>query len=81
MENVLFIMQVLKFSKELIPVKQQTFETLLKTKKMRQQLGGANCHEEQCSYIPSFYSEQLKYHRRCYQTFKMFKIKNLKIEN
>ena len=57
----------IKFSKEVIPVKQQTFETLLKTKKVRQQLGGANCHEEQCSYSPSFCSEHLKYHRRCYQ--------------
>ena len=46
-------------SKELIPVKQQTFETLLKTKKVRQQLDGANLHEEQCSYIPSLFSEQL----------------------
>ena len=47
-------------------MKQQTFETLLRTKKVRQQLGGANCHEEQCLYIPSLYSGQL---RRCYQKF------------
>ena len=46
----------IEFSKGLILVKQQTFETLVKTKKVRQQLGGANFHEEQCSYIPSLYS-------------------------
>ena len=46
-----------EFPKELIPVKQQTFKTLLKTKKVRQQLGSTNSHEEQCSYIPSLYSQ------------------------
>ena len=69
----------IEFSKEPIPVKQQTFETSLKTKKVRQKLGGANCHEEQCWYIPSLYSEQLKYHRRCYQKFT--NIKTLVNEN
>ena len=59
----------IEFSKKLIPVKQKTFETLLKTKEVREQLGGANYYEEQCPYITSLYSEQLKYHRRCYQKF------------
>ena len=49
----------IKFSKEVIPVKQQTFETLLKTKKVRQRLCSANFREEQCSYIPLLSSEQL----------------------
>ena len=42
-------------------MKQKTFEKLLKTKKVRQQLGGANFHEEQCPYNPSLSSELLKY--------------------
>ena len=50
-------------------MKQQTFETQLKTKKVRPQLDGANCHVEQCLHIPSLNSEQLKNHRRCYQKF------------
>ena len=49
----------IKFSKDVIPVKQQTFETLLKTKKVRQRLCSANFREEQCSYIPLLSSEQL----------------------
>ena len=73
MEKYVVYYSDIEFSKELIPVKQQTFETLLKTKKVRQQLGSANCHEEQCSYIPSLYSEQLKYHKPCCQKFTNFK--------
>ena len=60
----------IRASNNLIKANDNTFETLLDRKKIRERLGGENYHAEQCRNLPEIFEENhYFYHRECYQKF------------